>query len=511
MAKIKGVNVIAPVVPFDTADVHPSHEARYGKGGYRTVATTVERDAIPAPRREAGMLVFVTADGKAYQLGSDLTTWAEFTSGVSSWDDLEDRPTDFPPSAHSHSIGDVEDLSDALGEKVPKAGGTMDADATLTFPTAASSSEVGGWGFGVGLNVEGSAPGQYATVESTAITVVNGSGSTQLTPAGLTLQNATQLVVGSFDNSTGGSNGISLICAVGYELNWQGGRLRNVQIGGNGTPQPIFCDSTIEFTGEDGTIAITGDGIIFPDGTQTVAWTGSFSYEDLDDLPTLFDGDYNSLANRPGLFDGDYNSLSNTPSFATVATTGSYWDLNYRPPLFDGDYDSLSNKPTLGTAAAEDTTAFAAASHGHVVADITDFPALGTAAASAVEDFAAASHTHSASDITSGTLDVARLPTVLEQTVTVGNSGTSTTLSLANGSVQTVTLNGNCTFTMPTASAGASLTLILTQNGTNTATFTGVLWAGGTAPTITATANKVDILVFVSNGTSWFGSASQNH
>ena len=115
-----------------------------------------------------------------------------------------------------------------------------------------------------------------------------------------------------------------------------------------------------------------------------------------------------------------------------------------------------------------------------------------------------------ASSITSGTVNVARLPTVLEQTVTVGNSGTSTTLTLANGSVQTVTLNGNCTFTMPTAAAGASLTLILTQSGTFTASFTGVLWSGGTAPTITATANKVDVLVFVSNGTSWFGTAAQN-
>jgi hypothetical protein len=36
----------------------------------------------------------------------------------------------------------------------------------------------------------------------------------------------------------------------------------------------------------------------------------------------------------------------------------------------------------------------------------------------------------------------------------VGNSGTSTTLALTTGSVQTVTLSGNCTFTMPTATAG---------------------------------------------------------
>lgn len=80
MAKIPGVNVIAPVVPFDTADVHPSHEARYGKGGYRTVATLVERDAIPAPRREAGMLVFVTADDSTWLLAADLVTWQAYTA-----------------------------------------------------------------------------------------------------------------------------------------------------------------------------------------------------------------------------------------------------------------------------------------------------------------------------------------------------------------------------------------------------------------------------------------------
>jgi hypothetical protein len=124
--------------------------------------------------------------------------------------------------------------------------------------------------------------------------------------------------------------------------------------------------------------------------------------------------------------------------------------------------------------------------------------------------FTPTAHTHGASDITSGTLAAARLPIVLEQTQAVGNSGTSTTLALTTGSVQTVTLNGDCTFTMPTATAGASITLILTQSGTFTATFTGVLWAGGTAPTITATASKVDVLVFVSDGTSWYGTAAQN-
>ena len=140
MAGIPGTNVIAPVVPFSTTDVHPSHEARYGKGGYRTVATLAERDAIPAPRREAGMLVFVTADSNAYQLGSDLTTWAEFTSGVSSWNDLKDRPADFPPTAHAASHG--QGGSDPVTVTVAQVEGlqtALDGKAALSHTHSASA------------------------------------------------------------------------------------------------------------------------------------------------------------------------------------------------------------------------------------------------------------------------------------------------------------------------------------------------------------------------------------
>lgn len=138
MAKIPGVNVIAPVVPFDTDDVHPSHEARYGRGGYRTVATLVERDAIPAPRREAGMLVFVEASGGSlWQLGADLTTWSEFSAGVSSWNDLADKPATFPPSAHGHTIAEVTGLQAALDSKATPADVTTAVAAVVNAAPAA--------------------------------------------------------------------------------------------------------------------------------------------------------------------------------------------------------------------------------------------------------------------------------------------------------------------------------------------------------------------------------------
>jgi hypothetical protein len=102
-----------------------------------------------------------------------------------------------------------------------------------------------------------------------------------------------------------------------------------------------------------------------------------------------------------------------------------------------------------------------------------------------------------------------------ESVVAIGTVTTSNTLSLTSGTVQTATLTAStaCTFTMPTATAGKSFVLLLKQaasTGNGTATFTSVKWSGGTAPTITATAGKMDILSFFADGTNWYGSATQN-
>jgi hypothetical protein len=87
---------------------------------------------------------------------------------------------------------------------------------------------------------------------------------------------------------------------------------------------------------------------------------------------------------------------------------------------------------------------------------------------------------------------------------------------LTNGTIQTATLTAStaCTFTMPTATAGKSFVLLLKQaatTGNGTATFTGVKWNNVGAPTITATAGKMDILTFVADGTNWYGSFSQGY
>ena len=100
-----------------------------------------------------------------------------------------------------------------------------------------------------------------------------------------------------------------------------------------------------------------------------------------------------------------------------------------------------------------------------------------------------------------------------EGVVAIGTVTTSNTLSLANGTFQTATLTAStaCTFT---ATAGKSFILLLKQaasTGNGTATFTGVKWGTAGAPTITATAGRMDILSFVSDGTNWYGAIQQGY
>jgi hypothetical protein len=63
---------------------------------------------------------------------------------------------------------------------------------------------------------------------------------------------------------------------------------------------------------------------------------------------------------------------------------------------------------------------------------------------------------------------------------------------------------------MPTATAGKSFILIVsTGAGSFVGTFTSVKWPLATAPTLTTTASRWDILTFFSDGTYWYGTAAQ--
>lgn len=97
MVAINGTNLAAKIVPFTTDDQFATHEAKYGQGGWREVATIAERDAITEQRREAGMAVYVTSESKLYILNNDLLTWSEFKAGSTDSIRKTDDFTTFEP------------------------------------------------------------------------------------------------------------------------------------------------------------------------------------------------------------------------------------------------------------------------------------------------------------------------------------------------------------------------------------------------------------------------------
>jgi hypothetical protein len=115
----------------------------------------------------------------------------------------------------------------------------------------------------------------------------------------------------------------------------------------------------------------------------------------------------------------------------------------------------------------------------------------------------------------SGLLDIAGnliFNTFTEKVISNTNSSSGVVINIDSGTVHQVTLTNNCIFTMPTTVAGKSFSLFLnTGSGNYTASFSGVLWSDSSPPTITTNANKIDILSFISDGSYWYGSYSQNY
>jgi len=103
-----------------------------------------------------------------------------------------------------------------------------------------------------------------------------------------------------------------------------------------------------------------------------------------------------------------------------------------------------------------------------------------------------------------------------------GNSGTSKDLD-GSAAIQTCTLTANCSIRLPgtqifrgvtVAPSPGVITLVLTQTGSFTATFdrtASLAWTGGSAPTISTGAGKIDIIRFVSDGTGWHGTIMKNN
>jgi len=120
-------------------------------------------------------------------------------------------------------------------------------------------------------------------------------------------------------------------------------------------------------------------------------------------------------------------------------------------------------------------------------------------------------------DIKAGAINLSRNITFEGQSntpvFTLADAATITP-NFDNGSIQTVTLTGNRTIANPTnLKNGATYILIIKQDATGSRTVawgTNYKFSDGIAPTLTTTANAVDIVTFISDGTNLYGVLNTN-
>lgn len=91
---------------------------------------------------------------------------------------------------------------------------------------------------------------------------------------------------------------------------------------------------------------------------------------------------------------------------------------------------------------------------------------------------------------------------------TVTSSGGSLTIDCTSSNVFTTTLNENTTFVASNGTTGQTINVLLKQGSTpRTVSWPASFkWPGGSAPSVTASANAEDLLVATLIGSSWYAS-----
>jgi hypothetical protein len=84
MSLITGTVVNSRIVPSDSSDNYATHDAQFGRDGWRSVADITERDAIYSSRRVEGMAVWVQSISAGYQLigGTSNSNWKPLSLGT---------------------------------------------------------------------------------------------------------------------------------------------------------------------------------------------------------------------------------------------------------------------------------------------------------------------------------------------------------------------------------------------------------------------------------------------
>lgn len=229
-------------------------------------------------------------------------------------------------------------------------------------------------------------------------------------------------------------------------------------------------------------------------------------------LPNVNTGDNGSLLKvTAGAWTTTASDAVGTSQIQNLSVTGAKMEDS---GVTAGTYGSTTAIPQVTVDAKGRVTS---------VLQLNCTPADGTVATAKIADSAVTTAKINNGAVTSAKVDntaIALLGTAQSFTTAHGfavstlTDGANISWDLSANQVARVTLAGNRTLSNPTNKVeGNVYILIVKQDGTGGRTLSfssDYKFAGGTAPTLTTTASKADVLTFVCEGTSLIGVASQN-
>lgn len=195
-------------------------------------------------------------------------------------------------------------------------------------------------------------------------------------------------------------------------------------------------------------------------------------------------------------------SKTNTYSSADTLTAAKY--ETDRDDIIDEFNGSIANVNISGSAAI-------AYSKLNLTGAVLNADLAGSIAASKISNTAA-----TLSDTQTLTNKTLTSPTINSPTINTPNTigsysnwvtasdGGTVTFDLSSGNKQRVTLGGNRTLALSNVQNGHVFLIALIQDGSGGHTptfFSTIAWAGGSAPTITTTAGKASVFMFIQTST----------
>ena len=248
---------------------------------------------------------------------------------------------------------------------------------------------------------------------------------------------------------------------------------------------PLVVDSVIKELATGDNLDLTGSGIV---NLATLALSGELNAASLD---------ISGNVDIDGVLETDGLSLNGTTVTATAAQLNSTSGIIAGITATAAELNLLDGVAGLVQA---DFTKLAAVTTTAAELNYLDITTLGTTAASKA--------------VTANASGVVNFGAAIQEQAVAVTSGTTVTVNLNLGSVFTLTLGhnvGTFNITNPAGSGDASSFILkLTQDGTAGRTITwpsSVKWAAATAPTLSAAATNIDVLVFFTTdgGTTYYG------